>query len=192
VCCFVQTWPNCRGTHAVFISFLQAPPIKRKVHSDITLWYSPLRLVIAFVFVFVFVRKFPFRSLGYNTPKVFETVFAFFDCFVLFLPMIICSTFRLALSIRGSLDTNVERRRRSSRDAIVTVPLLYVPPYYVLCLMCVYCVLHVSVDKNVVTKNDDPSQVKQVSTTEVVNDSSPIDVVQYAQPKTSLRFPSSS
>ena len=89
------------------------------------------------------------------------------------------------------LDTNVERRRRRSRDAIVTVPLLYVPPYYVWCLMYVYCVLHVFVDKNVVTNDDEPLQVKQVSTAEVVNDASPVDVVQYGQPKTCLRFPSS-
>ena len=97
-----------------FISFLQAPPVKKKVHSDIALWYSPLRLVIAFVFVFVFVRKFPLRSLGYNTPKVFETVFAFFDRFVKFLPMIICSTFRLALSIRGSFGY----QRRTNEEAL--------------------------------------------------------------------------
>ena len=51
------------------------------------------------------------------------------------------------------------------------------------------CVLHVFVDKNVVTKDDEPLQRKQVSTTEAtrVNDFSLVDVVQYRQPQTSLR-----
>jgi hypothetical protein len=42
--------------------------------------------------------------------------------------MIICSTFRVTLSIRGFLDVNGEGE--GARDAIVTVPLSCFSPYY--------------------------------------------------------------
>ena len=80
-----------------------------------------------------------------------------------FLPMIICSIFRLSLSIRGSFG--YERRTKGEEKLarchsyctfVVCSPLLRPVPNV--------CVLHVSVgDKNVVTKDDEPLRGKQVS-----------------------------
>lgn len=81
--------------------------VHKKVHSDIALNLATLGDHLRFC-----LRFRPQGSLGYNQPKVFGTVFAFFFFwrFVSFQRMIMCSTFRLTLSIRGSLDINIVRK----------------------------------------------------------------------------------
>lgn len=175
----------------LFNSSLQAPSIKKKfhVHSDSALRLSLLRLVIASVVVFIFVRRFSFGL--YNSRRVSELCllsstasffFSAYDYILFGLPSpFLHSWFFWIINVV---------RRRSARDAIVTVPLLYVPPYDVLCLMCLTSCIYRQ-ECSTVTKDDEPLhclQRIQVSTTEVVDDFSLVDVVQHRQPRTSPSF----
>jgi len=96
------------------------------VHSDIALNLAALCHRLRFCLRFR--PAGPFGPLGYNQPKVLELCLCFLLALCFFQRMIICFTFRVTLSIRGSLNVNGERK--GARDAIVTVPLSCFSPYY--------------------------------------------------------------